>query len=577
MKRAGFVLHDYQEEGVKKMSHALLHAFYVSKSDQYKACNCFLLYDEMGLGKTVQVLETIDRLKLSPVLVVCPGACVPVWKEEITKRFPGRFGEIRELSNADKKPISPTGVVICTYEMLRTQVQNYLQDQWENQKFSAEDLEMLCVANGIETGHLQMMEKLAKTQQLLGLVNGLFGKKGGGPLKDYHRQFFNTNFGVLVMDEIHRIRNPASATAKALGFFRRVKYRIGLSGTPIVNHPKDLLGILKCGLGLFDVQWHTVLKNPNSAYWQDLIGSISLGRTKADVPELSDILPKRQHTEEGELQRLDSHSDSIMESVYCAIKRETIRLCQQNNKIHTNSFMTKMTALRQTCLHPTLAEEPFRAWYVRRIVCLLLCLERICPPMCKNLRKRLVDAVVEADDFRHKPSLKMLCVRDYLAHNPGEKAIVFCTFKEFFTNIFKPWLTSIGVESVLFAGGEDKRFQKVALASFNDDDDVRVMMIVKQAGGEGLNLQAKCRTVFVMDPHFNSAVDEQAIKRIDRIGQTRDVCVKKLVIKDSIDELFMKLQEQKNKQIESFTKNKEDKSFTVIGANFILKDDKIGD
>ena len=448
MKRAGFVLHDYQEEGVKKMSHALLHAFYVSKSDQYKACNCFLLYDEMGLGKTVQVLETIDRLKLSPVLVVCPGACVPVWKEEITKRFPGRFGEIRELSNADKKPISPTGVVICTYEMLRTQVQNYLQDQWENQKFSAEDLEMLCVANGIETGHLQMMEKLAKTQQLLGLVNGLFGKKGGGPLKDYHRQFFNTNFGVLVMDEIHRIRNPASATAKALGFFRRVKYRIGLSGTPIVNHPKDLLGILKCGLGLFDVQWHTVLKNPNSAYWQDLIGSISLGRTKADVPELSDILPKRQHTEEGELQRLDSHSDSIMESVYCAIKRETIRLCQQNNKIHTNSFMTKMTALRQTCLHPTLAEEPFRAWYVRRIVCLLLCLKRICPPMCKNLRKRLVDAVVEADDFRHKPSLKMLCVRDYLARNPGEKAIVFCTFKEFFTNIFKPWLTSIGVDEV---------------------------------------------------------------------------------------------------------------------------------
>ena len=85
-------------------------------------------------------------------------------------------------------------------------------------------------------------------------------------------------------------------------------------------------------------------------------------------------------------------------------------------------------------------------------------------------------------------------------------------------------------------GGEEKR-RRVEETPFP-----KILLISLRAGGVGLNLTS-ANTVFMMDPWWNEAVENQAINRAFRIGQKRKVTVYRLIIKDSIEEKILKLQE----------------------------------
>ena len=78
----------------------------------------------------------------------------------------------------------------------------------------------------------------------------------------------------------------------------------------------------------------------------------------------------------------------------------------------------------------------------------------------------------------------------------------------------------------------------------------KIMLISLRAGGVGLNLTS-ANTVFMVDPWWNEAVENQAINRAFRIGQKRKVTVYRLVIQDSIEEKILKLQEKKEQLIQS--------------------------
>lgn len=78
----------------------------------------------------------------------------------------------------------------------------------------------------------------------------------------------------------------------------------------------------------------------------------------------------------------------------------------------------------------------------------------------------------------------------------------------------------------------------------------RIMLISLRAGGVGLNLTS-ANTVFMCDPWWNEAVENQAINRVFRIGQKRKVFVYRLVVKDTIEEKVIKLQQKKEQLIKS--------------------------
>jgi DNA repair protein RAD16 len=82
------------------------------------------------------------------------------------------------------------------------------------------------------------------------------------------------------------------------------------------------------------------------------------------------------------------------------------------------------------------------------------------------------------------------------------------------------------------------------LRRFKEDPEVKVMLISLKAGGVALNLTV-ANHIFLMDPWWNPAAEMQAIDRAHRIGQAKPIFATRFIVKDSIEERILKLQEKK--------------------------------
>lgn len=79
---------------------------------------------------------------------------------------------------------------------------------------------------------------------------------------------------------------------------------------------------------------------------------------------------------------------------------------------------------------------------------------------------------------------------------------------------------------------------------FREDPAVRIMLVSIGAGGLGLNLTT-ANKVFMMEPQFNPAAEAQAVDRVHRLGQDRDVTIKRFIMEDSFEEKMLLLQKKK--------------------------------
>ena len=94
------------------------------------------------------------------------------------------------------------------------------------------------------------------------------------------------------------------------------------------------------------------------------------------------------------------------------------------------------------------------------------------------------------------------------------------------------------------------RDRKSKVENFQQNDAVRVFLISTKAGGTGLNL-TEADYVFIVDPWWNPAVENQAIDRSHRIGQNKHVMAYRLICKNSIEEKILALQDKKRHSAES--------------------------
>lgn len=83
------------------------------------------------------------------------------------------------------------------------------------------------------------------------------------------------------------------------------------------------------------------------------------------------------------------------------------------------------------------------------------------------------------------------------------------------------------------------------LSNFSSDPKLRVLLLSLHAGGVGLNL-VSAQTVYLLDPWWNPAVEEQAINRIHRIGQAHPVRVKHFVVQNTVEDRILELQKKKS-------------------------------
>lgn len=106
-------------------------------------------------------------------------------------------------------------------------------------------------------------------------------------------------------------------------------------------------------------------------------------------------------------------------------------------------------------------------------------------------------------------------------------------------------LSQCSIGFLRFDGSLSERKRHQVLSEFDSKEIPSVLLMSLKAGGVGLNL-TRASNVILVDSWWNPAVDNQAIDRIHRIGQTRSVTVRRLVIKGTIEERILELQERKS-------------------------------
>ena len=171
-----------------------------------------------------------------------------------------------------------------------------------------------------------------------------------------------------------------------------------------------------------------------------------------------------------------------------------------------NFIIEGLLRLRQICCHPILSNFEY-----------------------ENLSK------IKSEKFENFKKLIMQLVEK------DRKILVYSQFVQML-KIIKKWLKTKGINYEYLDGHTKNRFEKVK--NFQENDDVKIFLISIKAGGVGLNLTS-ADNVIIYDPWWNPAVENQAIDRTHRIGQTKKVFVYKLIMKDSIEEKVLHLQKNK--------------------------------
>ena len=110
--------------------------------------------------------------------------------------------------------------------------------------------------------------------------------------------------------------------------------------------------------------------------------------------------------------------------------------------------------------------------------------------------------------------------------------------------------------------GETPKEERFKMVEEFNQNDVPIFLISLKAGGTGLNLVG-ADVIIHYDPWWNEAAQNQATDRAHRIGQTKNVLVYKLIVKDTIEEKILKMQEQKSKLADDILSGKGMQSWII--------------
>lgn len=318
----------------------------------------------------------------------------------------------------------------------------------------------------------------------------------------------DVQFRFQVIDEAQYIKNPATLSAKAVRMIQ-AQTRFALTGTPIENRLGELWSIFDYLMPGFLFTYPGFKKKFEAPIVKDgderalralhrLIGPFVLRRLKTDVlkelPEkLETVVYSMPEKEQKEIYtahalQLKNHLESMAGS---AVGAERMQI------------LTQLTRLRQICCDPSLCFERYRGGSAKLDTCV-----------------ELIAGGIEG----------------------GHKILLFSQFTSMLDIIGKR-LKKEGIAFHVLTGATSKE-ERIHMAGAFQTDSVPVFLISLKAGGTGLNLTA-ADIVIHYDPWWNVAVQNQATDRTHRIGQEKQVSVFKLIMKDTIEENIVKLQENK--------------------------------
>lgn len=134
-------------------------------------------------------------------------------------------------------------------------------------------------------------------------------------------------------------------------------------------------------------------------------------------------------------------------------------------------------------------------------------------------------------------------LRQLRREHPAIKSVVFSQFTSFLS-LIEPALNRANMEFLRLDGSMAQKTRAAVLAEFRESSRFTVLLISLRAGGVGLNLTSAKR-VYMMDPWWSFAVEAQAIDRVHRMGQEDEVKVYRFIVKESVEERMLRVQDRK--------------------------------
>ncbi|RMG19421.1 MAG: DEAD/DEAH box helicase [Deltaproteobacteria bacterium] len=350
---------------------------------------------------------------------------------------------------------------------------------------------------------------------------GLVVQRYHGPTRrlDPSAQLVVTSYGVLrqdadrlaevswdavVLDEAQAIKNPDSQVARA-AYRLPGRFRLALTGTPVENRLEELWSALHFATpGLlgsrtdFDRRYARPIAAGEVGVAERLrrrIKPFVLRRLKSEVAR---ELPPR--TDRVLRCHLAPEERALYDAVAVAAREEVARHLSQDGGVM--AALEALLRLRQAACHPGLL------------------------PGQRADRSAKVDLLLET-------------LEEVVSE--GHRSLVFSQWTSLLDRI-EPHLEAAGIAFLRLDGST--RDREAVVRRFQAEEGPPVMLVSLKAGGSGLNLTAADH-VFLLDPWWNPAVEDQAAGRAHRIGQVRPVVVHRLIAADTVDERILELQERK--------------------------------
>ncbi|MEW2019406.1 DEAD/DEAH box helicase [Rhodococcus sp. NPDC076796] len=325
----------------------------------------------------------------------------------------------------------------------------------------------------------------------------------------------------VVLDEAQHIKNSGTVQAKA-ALAIPADHKLALTGTPVENRLDELRSILDFAnpgmLGRpsdFRKRFSVPIERENDENAVSRLRAITspfiLRRVKTDPTVISDLPEKNEMTVRANL-------TAEQAALYKAVVDEMMaQIADAKGMKRKGAVLSALTRLKQVCNHPA---------------------------------HFLSDGSPVLKRGQHR-SGKIGLVEDMLDSILGdnEKALLFTQFREFGELVAPYFAERFGTEVPFLHGGVSKAKRDEMVEKFQSDDGPPIMMLSLKAGGTGLNLTAANHVVH-LDRWWNPAVENQATDRAFRIGQRKNVEVRKLLcvgtVEERIDSMLVSKQDLAN-------------------------------
>jgi len=462
------------------------------------------LADDMGLGKTIQTISLLLKVH-RPKFIQHLG---------VTQKSIGQLSLFDKPDPVSAKEVQPASLIVMPTSLVHN---------WANEfdKFAPS---------------LKVYKHIGSQREKAPGLSRAFNQAdviltSYGTMRNDLNLLSSFEFYYLILDESQYIKNSSSKTYKSI-LELRAKHRLVLTGTPIENSLSDLwsqFNFLNKGLlgslAFFKREFITPIEKKNDPIQQEklqkLIRPFVLRRTKEevarDLPALTEQIVYCEMTDE---QR------EIYDIEKSAIRNAILELID-TRKINNSALviLQGLTRLRQLANHPRMIDPEFR---------------------------------YESGKFNE--------IYEYLKNlvAEGHKVLIFSSFVRHL-EMLQTKIESKRWKYSLLTGKTVNR-QEV-IKQFQDDPHNHIFLISLKAGGVGLNLTS-ADYVFIIDPWWNPAAENQALSRAHRIGQDKKVFVYRFISENSIEEKIQSLKSKKSALAEKFISS--NNPLNVISEDEIL-------